>query len=166
MGLAMAGLMVAAVLAGAQTLDRGELHGSVRDESGAVVPGVSVTAREESTGFARTVESGADGGFRLPLLPLGRYVVRAEKAGFATAVSEPLVLAVGQARAVTIELRVAGVAETVSVTAAGDTAATPGAALDGTAIEHLPINGRDYRDFALLAPATRAITGTRGTFRL
>ncbi|MGE0394685.1 MAG: TonB-dependent receptor plug domain-containing protein, partial [Vicinamibacterales bacterium] len=50
--------------------------------------------------------------------------------------------------------------------AAGDLAATPGTTLDAGAIRNLPINGRDYRDFALLAPTARAITGTRGTFRV
>ncbi len=150
----------------AQTLDRGEIHGSVRDETGAALEGVLVTVRDTRTGFERTVVTGAPGTFSAPLMPLGQYVVHAERAGFSPARSEPLSLTVGQSLSVTVVLRIGGLTETISVSATGDIAATPGTTLDSDAIRNLPINGRDYRDVALLSPATRAITGTRGTFRV
>ena len=61
----------------------------------------------------------------------------------------------------------AAVTETVDVAAApGNTAPALGTVIDDKAIASLPINGRDYRDFALLSPTARSITGTRGTFRV
>ncbi len=159
-------LVMAPLSVAAQTLDRAEIHGTVRDETGAVLDGVAVTIRETATGFERAVTTGATGAFAAQLMPVGTYVVHAARTGFASARSEQLTLRVGQSLAVSVVLRVAGLAETVSVAAAGDLAATPGTTLDSDAIRNLPINGRDYRDFALLAPTARAITGTRGTFRV
>jgi hypothetical protein len=75
-------------------------------------------------------------------------------------------LTVGQALVVNIVMRVAGITENVSVSAAGNTAPALGTVIDANALENLPINGRDYRNFALLSPTARSITGTRGTFRV
>lgn len=153
--------------AGAQTLDRGEINGTIRDASGAVLPGVNVTLRDTRTGFERTTISDTTGLYSGLLLPLGVYVVQAEFAGFSRTGSDPVTLTVGQALVVNLVMRIAPVTTTVEVTAApGSTASTLGTVIDDTAIVNLPINGRDYRDFALLSPTARAITGTRGTFRV
>jgi hypothetical protein len=158
--------LILPLTAGSQTLDRAEVHGIVRDETGAPLQDVRVVLRETQTGFERVVLTGANGEYSAPLLPLGRYVVRAERAGFSPATSEPLLLTVGRSLVVNVAMKIAGLTETVSVSAAGNTAPTIGNVIDATAIGDLPINGRDYRDFALLSPATRSITGTRGTFRV
>jgi hypothetical protein len=150
----------------AQTLDRAEINGTIRDETGAALAGVGVTLRETKTGFERTVVTGGDGRYSAPLMPLGVYVVRAERPGFSGAESEPLVLTVGQALVVNVMMRIAGLTETVSVSAAGDTAPALGMVIDADALSRLMINGRDYRDLALLSPTARSTTGTRGTFRV
>jgi hypothetical protein len=152
---------------GAQTLDRGEINGTIRDESGAVLPDVAVTLRDTKTGFERNTVSAATGQYSGLLLPLGVYVVQAELAGFSVAKSDPLPLTVGQALVVNLVMKVAAVTETVEVSAApGNTAPALGTVIDDKAIVSLPNNGRDYRDFALLSPTARSITGTRGTFRV
>ncbi len=151
----------------AQTLDRGEINGTIRDESGAWLPDVAVTLRNTKTGFERHTISAAAGQYSGLLLPLGVYVVRAELPGFSVATSDPLPLTVGQALVVNLVMKVAAVSETVDVSAApGNTAPALGTVIDDKAIVNLPINGRDYRDFALLSPTARSITGTRGTFRV
>ena len=58
------------------------LLGTVQDASGAVLPGVTVTARHIATGVERTVVTGADGAYRAPALPVGVYEVRAELSTF------------------------------------------------------------------------------------
>ena len=63
------------IASSAQTLDRGEINGTIRDESGAVLPGVAVTLRETKTGFERSTVSAAAGQYSGLLLPLGVYVV-------------------------------------------------------------------------------------------
>jgi hypothetical protein len=58
--------------------------GTVTDSTGATVPEAKLTARNLETGQARTVTSTADGSYRFPSLPVGRYEIRAEKSGFQT----------------------------------------------------------------------------------
>jgi hypothetical protein len=152
--------------AAAQTLDRGQVSGTVRDQTGAALDGVMVILRDVETGLARTAVTGADGRYAAPLMPRGTYLIETDRAGFAPAASVTVTLQVGQALVVNIEMKVAGVTAAVTVSAAGDTAPTLGTTIDRAAIQSLPIDGRDYRDFALLSPAVQSITGARGTFRV
>ena len=62
----------------------GNIEGTVRDISGAALPGVMVTVTNMETGTSRTTTTNQDGGYRAPLLPLGRYKVAAELQGFKT----------------------------------------------------------------------------------
>ena len=150
-----------------QMLDRGQIEGIINDESGAVLPGVSVVLTENSTGFSRTVISGDIGQYRGVLLPLGTYTIRAELQGFAAYVSASVELRVGQLVTVNITMRVAGSSQVVEVSAAAENAGEGVDSVIGSkSIVDLPINGRDYRDFAQLSPTAQTITGTRGTFRL
>src|SRR5262249_3634187 len=90
-----------------------ELRGTVLDESGAALPGATVTAMHVDTGAARTAVTSTTGAFLMPALPVGRYRVEAALTGFSTVVQENLVLAVGQSASVTFTLKVAAVQETV-----------------------------------------------------
>ncbi|MBI3047972.1 MAG: TonB-dependent receptor [Acidobacteria bacterium] len=158
----------AAARASAQTLDRGEIFGTIRDQSGAVVPGVTVTIREIDTGFERVVVTNDAGQYRGVLLPVGSYTVGADLEGFAPVRTAVVRLAVGNALMLNLVMPVAGIAAAVDVpaVAANAAAAGVGTVVGDESIARLPIDGRDYRDFALLAPTARAITGTRGTFRI
>src|SRR3982751_3313507 len=60
------------------------LGGRVTDESGAALPGVTVTATNNATGFNRSAVTAADGSSRFPSLPIGTYSVNADLSGFAT----------------------------------------------------------------------------------
>src|SRR5437773_11955127 len=106
------------IASSAQTLDRGEINGTIRDESGAVLPGVAVTLRETKTGFERNTVSAAAGQYSGLLLPLGVYVVRAELPGFSVGKRDPLAITVRQAVAASLARKVAAVPES-----AGDAAA-------------------------------------------
>ena len=67
----------------AQTLDRGELTGTVRDETGAALPGATITITHLPSGLTRVAVSGASGRYRALLLPVGPYRIEAELSGFA-----------------------------------------------------------------------------------
>src|SRR5207248_7435384 len=67
-------------------LAQGELRGVVTDESGAVLPGVTVTAVHVETGTSRVVVTAQNGSYLMPAMPLGTYKVRAELSGFGTTV--------------------------------------------------------------------------------
>src|SRR5205807_2591838 len=74
----------------------GTLSGTVVDESSAVAPGTTVQAREQGTGFTRTVLTGAEGNYVIEGLPPGHYTVTAQKSGFRTTISEHVLLEVNQ----------------------------------------------------------------------
>jgi len=134
----------------------GNITGRILDPQGAAVPGVTVTARSGSTGFTRTEVSDTEGIYRLNALPVGKYDVTAELAGFATVAKKDLDVFVGQTQTVDFALKVASVAETVNVTGASPlievTASSVGAIVDPKRIETLPLNGRQFANLAATVP--------------
>ena len=94
-----------------------ELNGRVVDAQGGVLPGVTVTARNEATGYVRTAVTNDEGLYSLPLLPPGTYQVTLELAGFATG-QRRTQLTVGAAVTINQALQLTGVAETVTVSGA------------------------------------------------
>jgi hypothetical protein len=138
-----------------------EFNGRVVDAQGGVLPGVTVTARSEATGYVRTAVTNDEGLFSLPLLPPGAYVVSMELAGFATG-ERRAVLTVGASVTVNQTLQVTGVAETVQVTAGVPLVETTTSIRTSTvgsqAIDNLPINGRRFQDFVTLTPTVQIDT--------
>jgi len=74
----------------------GTISGIVRDSSEAVIPQATITVRNTETGQTRATESGASGGYSLPLLPVGPYELTVEKAGFRKQVRRGITLSVAQ----------------------------------------------------------------------
>ena len=99
--LCLAALIVLATvahpLAQSQAVN-GTIEGTITDQSGAPVPGVSVTVTNVDTGDSRVVVSNETGVYRAPLLPLGRYRVSAELSGFRKFEQQGLTLSAGQSR--------------------------------------------------------------------
>jgi hypothetical protein len=96
---------------------RAELSGIVVDQGKAVLPGVTVTVTNEGTGQDRQAVTGAEGKFVIPTLLPGTYTIKAELQGFETTTRTGLVLQVGQEISVNLTLNLAGVVETITVTA-------------------------------------------------
>src|SRR5256885_13779654 len=107
------GLLAIALPAGAQ-LPTASILGTARDSSGAVVPGVSLTARNINTGMTRSTVTGADGSYRFSALPVGPYEVRAEHPGFQTEVRSGLNLNVSDEAVVNFGLQLGAVEQTVA----------------------------------------------------
>jgi hypothetical protein len=132
------------------------LSGRVQDTSGAVLPGVSVTARRVDTGFERQTTSDTAGRYALPSLPAGDYELRAELSGFRSLVRRGVTLSIAENVAVDLTMEVGGLAEALTVTADTPTVNTRAGELsylvDARAIEQLPLNGRNYTDLAYLQP--------------
>ncbi len=153
----------------------GSIEGTVVDSSGGVLPGATVTVTNPATGVTRTTVSDADGLFRVPLLPVGTYKVAVELSGFATTNPPEVPLTLGQTITLRVELGVAAVAENVVVTGVSPIVETSrsqvSSTVSETSIANLPVNGRNFIDFALLTPGvTRDVrtgdisfAGQRGT---
>ena len=132
----------------------GTLAGEVRDESGAVIPGVSITLRNTETGLTRSTVTDDQGHYRLPQLPPGSYQATAELPGFQTTVLRGIVLRIAQEDVVNVTLKVGEVREQVVVSAevplVETTSANVGAVVDEKTIRELPLNGRDFVQLAAL----------------
>ncbi len=153
----------------------GSIEGSIVDQTGAVMPGVTVTAVQTSTGITRTTVSDDNGLFRLLLLPVGVYDVTADLSGFNSRKLPELTVTVGQTVTLRIQMAVSGVAETVNVSGGTPVIETSrsqvSSTITETSVQNLPVNGRNFIDFALLTPGvTRDVrtgdisfAGQRGT---
>lgn len=114
--LAIAALVSAAAPAGAQERFSG-ISGLVKDDSGAVLPGVTVSITNKSTGKVYTTVSGGDGAYRVLDLEPGRYTVKFELQGFSPAEVSDVNLLLGKTLQVDGSLKVGGLTEAVSVKA-------------------------------------------------
>ncbi|HSQ10147.1 MAG TPA: carboxypeptidase-like regulatory domain-containing protein, partial [Burkholderiaceae bacterium] len=123
------------------------IAGTVRDSSGAAVPGAKITATNVNTGFELTRESLSDGTYSLPLLPVGEYRLSAQVQGFQPFVRSGLTLTVEAIVTLDISLQVGQITEAVEVTAAAPLleaqSGTLRGVIDQQRIVNLPLNGRD-----------------------
>ncbi len=145
------------------TSPTGTIRGSTADSSGASIPGVRVTARNEQTQAVRTTETDTSGQFHLANLPIGTYVLSLEAPGFALANVRPFLVSVGQVVNQRVEMQPAGVQERVEVKeqpeAIDTAAATASVALGYERIEEAPARSRNYLNFVLMAPGVAPSTG-------
>jgi len=162
-------LVLASPLITYAQLPTGTFLGVVKDASGAVVPGATLTARNLETGLTRTTVSGSDGEYRFAALPVGSYELRAEQTGFGPEVHSGLTLAVSQEAVINFALQVGTVQSTVSVTTeapiVNTTSGSLGALVDEQEVADLPLNGRNYIDLTLMQPGINDSRTTGGTMQ-
>jgi len=153
------------VSVGLAQLPTATILGVVKDSSGAVVPGSTLTARNVETGQTRTAISAADGSYRFSALPVGSYEVRVEQSGFQAAVRSGLTLAVGQEAVINFTLEVGAVTQTIAVTAeaplVNTTSGSLGGLVDERKVADLPLNGRNFIDLTMLQTGVQPMSGPR-----
>lgn len=144
-----------AISASGQTIT-GRLVGTVTDPSGAPVPDAQVTVTNQETNINLSAKTDGQGGYVIPSLPGGSYVVRVEATGFRTAVASNNTVSVAQTTRVDISLQVGSVSETVEVRdqAALVQSATSdlGETIQQRQIQTLPLNGRIFSQLVQLVP--------------
>ncbi len=130
------------------------ISGTVKDETGGVIPGVSVTVISQEMGTTRTAVTDDIGYFQMPRLAVGLYNLRAELSGFQTSIVKGISLQIGREVVINPILRVGEISQMVTVT--GETAlvdttsSTVAALVDDKLIRDLPLNGRSFTQLALL----------------
>ena len=131
-----------------------DILGTALDSSGRVLVGVKVTVANLSTGLTRTTTSNESGNFLVSLLPIGRYSVRAESAGFKAFNVAEVTIAAGDRLRVDTILEVGQVTESINVvaqaTALQSDSSSLGTLINERAVQDLPINGRNF--FRLATP--------------
>src|SRR5262245_46387150 len=134
-----------------------QISGAVRDQSGAVLPGVEVTATQVDTSISRTTVTNEAGSYVLPNLALGPYRLEAGLPGFRTYVQTGIVLQVNSTPVVNVVLEVGQVSEQVEVQANAAMVETRnssiGSIIENERILELPLNGRNVTDLIPLAGA-------------
>ena len=149
-------------------LTTGTITGTVTDQTGAAVPGATVTLKNAETGISRTVQTSETGKYEAFSLPAGNYEISASLAGFRTAVRTGISLAVGQNAGIDFALQVGQVNEAVTVT--GDiaqvetTTATVSNLVDEKKVTDLPLNGRDLTQLSFLQPGVIKSPAGAGAF--
>jgi hypothetical protein len=147
----------------AQTVS-GQISGTVKDTSGALLPGVDIKVTQTDTALTRTVVSNETGSYVIPNLPVGPYRLEATLPGFSTYVQSGIVLQVNSNPAIHIVLQVGNVSETVDIRADAAMVETQttsvGQVIDNQRVVELPLNGRDVAQLIALSGA--AVAGGGG----
>ena len=167
-------LLMAPLAAQAQIL--GSFEGNVTDADGAALPGVTVEVRNVDTGLVRTVISDVAGFYKARKLPAGTYDITGSLEGFQTTRREAVPLLVAQQLEINLELGIESVSEVITVTSDApliETGRTSAASyVSEEEVQALPIAGRDFKEFAFLAPTVQddpvrgfvTMSGQRGIY--
>ena len=141
------------------------ITGTVKDTSGAVVPGATITVRQTETGLTRTAETDASGNYTVPSLPVGQYEVSVEKEGFKRQVRSGITLVVAQQAVLNLSLEVGAVTQQVTVTGEAPLVNTTLSSTSGLVsekeVKDLPLNGRSFDQLLTLNVGTINSTSNR-----
>lgn len=142
----------------------GTISGTVKDSTGAILPGVTVNIKHLQTSQVRGVDTSTDGRFRATSLAVGDYELTAQLQGFKTEVRSGITLTLGREAVIDFTLQLGDIGETISVTAEAPLVDTSsgivGGLVDEKTISELPLSGRDFIQLALLEPSVMRITNT------
>ncbi|MCI0627265.1 MAG: TonB-dependent receptor [Acidobacteria bacterium] len=143
------------------------LVGTIKDPSGAVVVGVSVSARHIETNIAHSGTTNEQGDYRIPLSRIGHYQVRAEQAGFKAALWPEVIVQLGQTLRLDMALEVGELAESVTVDSRAplvrSETSSLGEVMDNRKILELPLNGREFLQLATLTPGVSNRNASAGS---
>jgi hypothetical protein len=145
-------IAVCAAAAMAQSSAYAQLSGTVKDPSGRVVSGATVTIKDATKNIERSTTSNTEGVYQFLLVPPGQYTLTLAAPGFAQVTHKDISLTIGQIAMLPLTLSVAEVAETVTVSSEAALVETQRTSdvttIEPLRIQNLPINGPNYIDFA------------------
>ena len=136
----------------------GSITGLVTDDTGAALPGVTITATNQGTSVPYNAVSNEAGNYTIAAVPVGTYIVKAEITGFRTTATAPFTIEAKQIARLDFKMGVGGVQETVEVEGVAPILQTEtptvGEVISGNTVQSLPLNGRNTGQLALLLPGT------------
>jgi hypothetical protein len=145
-------VLLAAAAAHAQQIDA-SLAGTITDPAGASLPGAAVSARNVNTNLVARALTGVDGGYVIPRLPTGTYVLSVEASGFKTYTRRGIVLSVGDQAQVDVAMQIGDSTQSVTVTEELGTVETNqsvmGLVTDEKVISEVPLSGRQVWELLL-----------------
>ncbi len=139
--------------------ENGSLLGTVRDASGAPIPGADVNVVNTATGITSQVKTDASGNYDVPQLRVGVYTITASSSGFSSAVAQNITVSVGNRQRIDLSLKVGGTETTVEVTDVAIQLETESSQRDQTVTNYqsagLPLVSRNYSDLLGLVTGVR-----------
>ncbi|HEV2175800.1 MAG TPA: carboxypeptidase regulatory-like domain-containing protein [Terriglobia bacterium] len=142
----------------------GTIAGTVKDPSGSVIPGATVTSTLQGTQVSRTATTSATGDYEFPATPVGSYTVTVESEGFKKYVQKDVEVTLGHVIVVDATLQLGAVTQEVTTTAAAplvETTSTQlGAVMTSRAVVDLPLNARDTYQLLQLQPGVQSQVGS------
>ncbi|MGH9325923.1 MAG: carboxypeptidase-like regulatory domain-containing protein [Terriglobia bacterium] len=144
------------------------LVGTIKDPSGAVVPGATVIVRNVHTGLERSVITGSGGDYTLTNLQIGHYSVTVSHTGFKTTTVPDVQLRVGQSARVDAVLQVGSASQHVTVAAIAPllntTSSSVGLVVPQQVLEDIPLNGRAFWQLTQLTPGATYTPGGQSPY--
>lgn len=148
-----------------QTRTTGQIVGTVKDATGAIVPKAELILIDLGTGVTAESTSGSDGGFVFPNLQSGKYQLTANLQGFQPVTLQEVMVQTARSTDLIVQFEVAGVTEQVQVEAHSPVLETTSTTVANTVrneqIAKLPLSGRNILSFALLVPGAATSAGAR-----
>lgn len=161
--LLLAFLVLAATASLAQVVITSTIVGNVADPAGAVIVGAKVTLTNVDTGVKWKATTNSSGDYQFPNLIAGHYTVEVVKEGFSSAISTAVALENGTTQRINVSLTVGQTTETVQVSSAAELLKTDDASLseviENEFVRALPVQGRNYLNFAQILPGFNSGTG-------
>ena len=153
-----AGIAMHAIPAAAQETG-GSIRGTITDAQSAVLPGVTVTLRNDDTNAQQTTVSNEQGAYVLPFVPIGHYTLTAALDGFTTAKQTQIEVRVGDRLRIDLGLKIGGLTEEVTVSASAllleTSSASRGQLISRDLVEDLPLLGRNPFALTQLSPGVQ-----------
>ena len=164
--LLLAALVLALpAIAGAQLRSGGQVVGTVKDATGAVLPNAAIVLIDTATGATFETKSGPEGNFTFPNLQSGTYTLTATATGFQPTTLQQVVVQTARSTDVVVQFQVAGITEQLNVEAKSPivetTSTTVANTVSNAQIAKLPLAGRNILNFALLVPGAATSAGSR-----
>ncbi len=161
--LAVALVVLLACVSSFSQANLGRIAGTITDQTGGAMSGVTVTVTDTERGVSRALTTDEAGAYNAPNLTPGSYTVRAEAKGFKTAARAGILLETGRELRVDLSLQPGEQAQTIVVTSETPMVETTNATLGGTlsneTINELPLNGRNYQNLLSLRPGVMLFPG-------
>jgi hypothetical protein len=137
-----------------------QFSGQVTDQQGGVVPNAQVRAVNQENMIERKTTTNSEGNYVVPFVEPGKYKLFVQADGFATAASQELILNVGQAIVLNIQLKIGASTEVITVSSNTPVLnvqdASVGVVVDREFVENMPLNGRSFQSLIALAPGVVA----------
>lgn len=150
-----------------QAVASAQISGVVTDPRGAQVPAAKVTATQIDTGLIRTTQSGPDGTYVLPDLPVGHYTLQVQAKGFDSYVQTGIILQVSDKATINVTLRLGQITQSVQVAADVSMVKTQTSSvsqvMDQQRIVNLPLNGRQATQLIMLSGAANDVGPANGS---